>query len=78
MKETSIYQQIEINLHMYGGKRTLLLKMVKMSGYNLTRTIDTASKPIAQVPPMVLQASTQHDGPSSDDPKGIGTHPMVI
>jgi hypothetical protein len=60
------------------GKRTLLLKMVKVGSYNLTRTVDTASKPTAQVPPLVLQASTQQDGPSSDDPKGIGTHPMVI
>jgi hypothetical protein len=78
MKEVSIYQQLETNLHMYGGKRTLLLKMVKMSGYNLTRTVDTASNPTTQVPPMVLQASTQHNGPSLDDSIGIGTHPIVI
>ena len=58
MKEFSIYQQLETNLHMYGGNIILLLKPVQMSGDNLTQTTNIASKPTAQVPPMVLQAST--------------------
>jgi hypothetical protein len=59
-------------------RETLLLKMVKISGYTLTRTSNIASTPTSQVPPGVLQASNKHNGPSSDDPKGIGTYPMVI
>jgi hypothetical protein len=78
MKEVSIYQQLETNLYKYGGKGTLLLKTVKMSGYNLTQTIGTASKLSTHIPLMVLQTSTQHNGPSSDDSIGIGTHPIVI
>jgi hypothetical protein len=41
------------------GNITLLLEMIEMSGYNLTPTVGTASKPTDQVPPMVLQASNQ-------------------
>jgi hypothetical protein len=58
-------------------KRTILLKTVKLGSYNLTLIIDTAPKPTAQVSPLVVQASTQHDGSSSDDSEGIGTHPKT-
>jgi hypothetical protein len=46
--------------------------------YNLTLTTDIASKPTTQVPPLVLQASNQQNGSSSNESKGIGTNPIVI
>jgi hypothetical protein len=60
------------------GKENSLLAMVKTSGYNLTPTTDTASKPTAQVPPKGPSSITQQCFPSLDNPIRIGTHLMVI
>jgi hypothetical protein len=51
--------------------------MVEMSGYNLTPTIDISAKPISQVPPIVLQASTHKYFPSLNESIGIGAQPIV-
>jgi len=59
------------------GKKTILLETVEMSGYNPTPNVGTASNPTSQVPPMVLQESTQQDFHSLDESIGIETHPIV-
>jgi hypothetical protein len=60
------------------GKITLLLKTIEVGSYNLTQTINTTSKPTTQVPIMEPSSINSTTCSSSDDPKGIGTHPLVI
>jgi hypothetical protein len=60
------------------GKRELFISNGKRSGYNLTPTVNTTSKPLTHVPSKGPSSITQQDFPSFDDPIRIGTHLMVI